>query len=328
MGQNDQRALVNDQDFFDQHNDHCNVCNQPGELLCCATCTLVFHIDCLLPKLIEEPPDDWRCAECWRETDLHSLLAEQRKVLDNITPMGHRLKNNEEENQTRAQRINALVGHQAMLSTDGMFAVPPIPAKNDHNVPQLSKRKTQFKGLGNTENFFETTIEATGEEVNGVTKPSISNVKKALIDNGAIFKDDVMIREIGCHLWDYYYPNNEIKDNNIQVILSSGESVLARTSDKKTVEIYTVGTDRDKTSRYKYFGIAEGVLKKGIEVEKRKRMHMQRLVFFTFCDEKVIPWMHHGHIDHINRNRSDNRFVNLRWVTAKENMGNRSHLYD
>jgi hypothetical protein len=89
VGQNDQGALVNEQDFFDQHNDHCDVCNQPGELLCCATCTLVFHIDCLLPKLIEEPPDDWRCTHCCRETDLHSLLAEQRKVLDNIAPMGY-----------------------------------------------------------------------------------------------------------------------------------------------------------------------------------------------------------------------------------------------
>jgi hypothetical protein len=92
-----------------------------------------------------------------------------------------------------------------------MFAVPPFPGTNDHFVPRLSKTKFHYKGFGVTENFFETTIEATGEKVNGVTKPSISSVKKALIDNCAIFKDDVMLREIGRHLWDYHYRNNEIR---------------------------------------------------------------------------------------------------------------------
>ncbi len=322
VGQNEGGELVNDQDFFDQHNDHCDVCNQPGELLCCASCTLVFHIDCLLPKLIEEPPDDWRCAHCWRETDLRLLLAEQRKVLDNITPMGHRLKNNTEENLTRAQRIDALVGHQALLSVDGMFAVPPFPLTNHHFVPRLSKTKFHYKGFGIINSFIETNVEATGEEVDDVKKPSISNVKQALVENGATIKDDVMLREIGREIMDYYLSNNKIKDNYILVILSSRESLLARTSDKKTVEIFTSGTDCEKASNYKCLNIAEGVLK-GEVVTRKKGIHVQRIVYFTFCDEKVIPWMHHGQIDHINCNRSDNRFVNLRYVTARENCGNR-----
>jgi hypothetical protein len=121
---------------------------------------------------------------------------------------------------------------------------------------------------------------------------------------------------------DYYLSNNKIKDNYILVILSSRESLLARTSDKKTVEIYTSGTDREKASNYKCLNIAEGVLK-GEVVTRKKGIHVQRIVYFTFCDEKVIPWMHHGQIDHINCNRSDNRFVNLRYVTARENCGNR-----
>ncbi|KAL3777497.1 hypothetical protein ACHAW5_000563 [Stephanodiscus triporus] len=59
------RVVLNEQDFFDQHNDLCEVCNQPGEVLCCATCNLVFHVHCARPKLKEEPPDDWKCAYCW-----------------------------------------------------------------------------------------------------------------------------------------------------------------------------------------------------------------------------------------------------------------------
>jgi len=59
------KTIMNEQDFFDQHNDLCEVCNQPGELLCCATCNLVFHVQCARPKLHKEPPDDWKCAYCW-----------------------------------------------------------------------------------------------------------------------------------------------------------------------------------------------------------------------------------------------------------------------
>lgn len=59
------RIVMNDKDFFDQHNDLCEVCNQPGELLCCATCNLVFHVHCARPKLHSDPPDDWKCAYCW-----------------------------------------------------------------------------------------------------------------------------------------------------------------------------------------------------------------------------------------------------------------------
>ena len=55
---------MNEQEFFDQHNDLCEVCNKPGELLCCATCNLVFHVGCTRPKLTEEPPDDWNCSYC------------------------------------------------------------------------------------------------------------------------------------------------------------------------------------------------------------------------------------------------------------------------
>ena len=76
----------------------------------------------------------------------------------------------------------------------------------------------------------------------------------------------MILREIGRDIMDYYYPNNKIKDNYLQVILSSGESVLARTTDKKTVEVYTLGTFREKVAKYRPFGFANGVLKRSIQV--------------------------------------------------------------
>lgn len=43
-------------EFISQHNDLCEVCNMPGELLMCNTCNLVFHLDCVRPKLEGIPP--------------------------------------------------------------------------------------------------------------------------------------------------------------------------------------------------------------------------------------------------------------------------------
>jgi hypothetical protein len=56
--------FFNEQDFFNLHNNTCEACNEGGELLCCSTCTLAYHIPCVSPKLNEEPPDDWICAIC------------------------------------------------------------------------------------------------------------------------------------------------------------------------------------------------------------------------------------------------------------------------
>ena len=51
-----------------QHNDLCEVCAQPGELLSCTTCNLVFHTHCTRPKLddINNPPtgNNWNCSYC------------------------------------------------------------------------------------------------------------------------------------------------------------------------------------------------------------------------------------------------------------------------
>ena len=58
------KVILNDQDFFAQHNSLCEVCGKPGELLCCETCNLVFHTSCTLPKLHKEPPNDWSCSYC------------------------------------------------------------------------------------------------------------------------------------------------------------------------------------------------------------------------------------------------------------------------
>ena len=48
----------------DGHNDQCEVCAQGGELLCCSTCNLVFHLQCTRPVLKSTPRNNWSCAFC------------------------------------------------------------------------------------------------------------------------------------------------------------------------------------------------------------------------------------------------------------------------
>ena len=44
---------VDEDEFLSQHNDICEVCGIGGELICCATCNLVFHLNCTLSDLWE-----------------------------------------------------------------------------------------------------------------------------------------------------------------------------------------------------------------------------------------------------------------------------------
>lgn len=48
----------------DEHNEVCEVCERGGDLLCCETCTLVFHMKCLRPKLTTLPKKKWSCPHC------------------------------------------------------------------------------------------------------------------------------------------------------------------------------------------------------------------------------------------------------------------------
>jgi len=57
---------VDEDEFLSQHNDICEVCGIGGELICCATCNLVFHLNCTRPKLtsMSSVGDTWSCAHC------------------------------------------------------------------------------------------------------------------------------------------------------------------------------------------------------------------------------------------------------------------------
>jgi hypothetical protein len=65
----------------DEHNEVCEVCDKGGDLLCCDTCTLVFHLQCLRPKITSVPKGTWSCAHCILDVCILSNFVMQNRIL-------------------------------------------------------------------------------------------------------------------------------------------------------------------------------------------------------------------------------------------------------
>ena len=59
---------------IDEHNEVCEVCDTGGDLLCCETCTLVYHISCLRPKINSIPKENWSCCNCIIDVSFYTRL--------------------------------------------------------------------------------------------------------------------------------------------------------------------------------------------------------------------------------------------------------------
>jgi len=51
-----------------QSEDFCSICHLGGDLLCCDTCTAVFHLGCLDPPMKVVPRGKWSCPKCVRSS--------------------------------------------------------------------------------------------------------------------------------------------------------------------------------------------------------------------------------------------------------------------
>ncbi|XP_059156808.1 nucleosome-remodeling factor subunit BPTF-like isoform X2 [Physella acuta] len=75
------------------YDDHCRACHKLGDLLCCETCSAVYHLTCVEPPMQEVPEDDWLCSVCRAHqvkgvTDCVSE-AEKSGLLCRQEPMGY-----------------------------------------------------------------------------------------------------------------------------------------------------------------------------------------------------------------------------------------------
>ncbi|XP_050394423.2 nucleosome-remodeling factor subunit BPTF [Patella vulgata] len=74
-----------------RYDDHCRACHKLGDLLCCETCSAVYHLACVDPPLEEVPDDDWLCnvcrahqvkgvTDCISEAEKSGLLCRQEPI--------------------------------------------------------------------------------------------------------------------------------------------------------------------------------------------------------------------------------------------------------
>ena len=57
-------SIPGDASESSEHADQCAVCSEGGELLCCDTCPLAYHIHCVYPPLRRIPRGNWACQVC------------------------------------------------------------------------------------------------------------------------------------------------------------------------------------------------------------------------------------------------------------------------
>jgi hypothetical protein len=87
----------------DEHNEVCEVCEIGGDLLCCETCTLVYHLSCLRPKISTIPKGKWSCVHCVIEGVVSGNVDEAKDSLDKMNKLATRINlkrktENEEDN--------------------------------------------------------------------------------------------------------------------------------------------------------------------------------------------------------------------------------------
>lgn len=57
-------SLTADASVSSEHGDQCALCTEGGELLCCDTCPLAYHLACAYPPLRRIPRGNWACQVC------------------------------------------------------------------------------------------------------------------------------------------------------------------------------------------------------------------------------------------------------------------------
>jgi hypothetical protein len=135
----------------------------------------------------------------------------------------------------------------------------------------------------------------------GIHAPTIEDTKTAIIKMGGVLDANVSVRECPECNMNKYYSGEVIQGKCIFVIFSTGESVFVRTELDNTLLIQT------RPTRYHHnnqMNIPTGFFKSG---KSTAYDILSTVVHYSFC----IQWLGRMEINHMNRDRGDNRKVNL-----------------
>ena len=125
---------VSNDDFLNEHNDLCEVCGTGGELLCCNTCNLVFHLKCVRPALKTMPPDSWNCAHC-DATGVTGMKKENRQRKRAITAI---------------REMNMLT--ESVKKVGDLNAVPVKKEEEEGKIGALAESNTDNNNDNNDDN--------------------------------------------------------------------------------------------------------------------------------------------------------------------------------
>ena len=64
-----------------EHDEHCSVCKEEGELQPCHNCTRAYHPDCLQPPLKTPPRAAWYCPKCQKKVRPDRILIATPQIL-------------------------------------------------------------------------------------------------------------------------------------------------------------------------------------------------------------------------------------------------------
>ena len=128
----------------DEHNDMCEVCVTGGDLLCCDTCNLVFHLRCVRPKLTVLPKGRWSCAHCVVDGVVSGNVSQAKEALLNMNRLA-RGNNSDDDGDGQSPIRIARSGEVTVVRSGKRFIVRKRTSRSQ--IIELGRYDTLEKAL-------------------------------------------------------------------------------------------------------------------------------------------------------------------------------------
>ena len=146
----------------DFHIDICHECNDGGDLICCDTCNLAYHLRCV--NLEEEPDGLWACPICLRDyTDQKSMENAVNYVKKQVAQVN--LRREKRKKELKKQFNKEIKEGFAGNGKPAVWYPYSSMSKEASEKRKNKKRKTsKLKQLGKTDSASNSTVETTDSE--------------------------------------------------------------------------------------------------------------------------------------------------------------------
>ncbi|KAF0990617.1 hypothetical protein HZS_5753, partial [Henneguya salminicola] len=114
-----------------EHNDLCEFCEKPGELLLCDSCSAAYHLNCIEMTKDSVPEGDWKCPLCLKEEKI-SIEEKPEKIKpkkETKTSSKSETRNEDDNCYHCGQTGPALVCSHCLKSFHHNCSIPPIKSK-------------------------------------------------------------------------------------------------------------------------------------------------------------------------------------------------------